>query len=79
MTYGRTQSMMNFVIDKTANAMGQSMYQASLANMSLQGVNRGYNTVQNTQYARGLSKGIICGKSACGSEENPTDEYCKKI
>ena len=74
---GRNLTILNSIIDATANSMGQSIYQGSLANMALNGVTRGYNTVQNTQYARGTSMGIICGRSRCGSDERPNYEYCK--
>lgn len=79
MIANRTNSLMNLVIDNTANSMSQTIYQNSMATISMYGVNKGYNTVENTQNARGLSMGIVCGKSVCGSERNPTGEVCKYI
>ena len=74
---GRNLTILNSIIDATAASMSHSIYQGSLANMSLNGINKGYNTVQNTQYARGYSKAITCGTSMCGSYERPIDEFCK--
>ena len=65
------------MIDRTAASMQQSIYQNALATQALNGVNVKYNTVENTQYARGMSKPIVCGRSSCGSLESPTGEYCK--
>lgn len=74
---GRNLSILNSLMEATAGSMSQSIYQTSLANMALKGVNRGYTAIENTQYARGRSKGITCGLSKCGSDENPVDEFCK--
>ena len=73
----RSQTILNSIKDYTAQSMSQSIYMNSLANMSLSGVNKGYNTVEHTMYARGVSKPIVCGQSICGSEDHPTDEFCK--
>ena len=73
----RSQTILNSIAEYTAQSMSQSIYQNSLANMTLSGVNKGYNTVGRTLYARGVSKPIVCGQSVCGSEDHPTDEYCK--
>lgn len=75
---GRNLTILNSIIEATAGSMSHSIYQGSLANMSLSGVSKGYNTVQNTQYARGYSKAITCGTSMCGSDERPIDEFCKR-
>ena len=75
---GRNSSILNGIISRTATAMSQSIYQGTLANMALNGTNKGYNTVQNTQNARGYAKGITCGSSVCGSEAHPIDEFCKR-
>ena len=74
---GRNLTILNSIIDATAVSMSHSIHQGSLANIALNGVNQGYNTVQNTQYARGFSKAITCGTSMCGSDERPIDEFCK--
>ena len=75
---GRNLTILNSIIDATAVSMSHSIHQGSLANIALNGVNQGYNTVQNTQYARGYSKAITCGTSMCGSDERPIDEFCKR-
>lgn len=78
MMVGRNATILNSIIESTANAMSQSIYQAALANMSLNNTTKGYNTVHNTQYARGYADPITCGESRCGSEERPIDEHCKR-
>ena len=75
---GRNLTILNSIIDAAAASMSHSIHQGSLANIALNGVNQGYNTVQNTQYARGYSKAITCGTSMCGSDERPIDEFCKR-
>ena len=75
---GRNLTILNSIIDATAVSMSHSIHQGSLANIALNGVNQGYNTVQNTQYARGYSKAITCGTSMCGSDDRPIDEFCKR-
>lgn len=74
---GRNTTILNSIIDSTATAMSHSIYQASIANLTLGTIQKGYNTVENTMYARGYSKAIVCGQSVCGSEEHPIDEFCK--
>jgi hypothetical protein len=73
MILNRSQTLLNSIAQYTADAMAQSIYQSSLANMTLQGVNKGYNAIRNTSLARGTSDPIICGQSICGSG----DETCK--
>lgn len=74
---GRNSSILNSIIDNASISMSQSIYQNAMATIAMNGVNSGYNTVENTQYARGLSKPIVCGKSTCGSNSSNIEEYCK--
>ncbi len=79
MIINRDSTIMNAIIERTANTMNQTLYQNAMTNLQLNGVNRGYNITENTQYARGVQKPIVCGQSKCGSEENPVDEHCQKF
>lgn len=74
---GRHSTILNSIITNASNSMSQSIHQNSIVNITMNGVNIGYNTIENTQYARGLSKPIVCGKSMCGSNSSHTEEYCK--
>lgn len=73
----RSINNLNSIINQTANSMALSMYQNTRAVVLTNGVNIGYNTVENKQNLRGLASPITCGISKCGSESDPFPEYCK--
>jgi hypothetical protein len=74
---GRNSTILNSIIDRTAGAMSQSIYQSALSQIALNGTTKTFNTVENTLTARGEESGIICGESRCGHIGAPEDGVCK--
>ena len=71
-------SIFNTIRNRISDSMQSEIYNCAMYMSTLSHVNRGYNTDNIEQWKQVGYKGIVCGQSKCGSNANPTNEYCMK-